>query len=124
MSVDLIVKLACTIALFLISVISSIIGWCKARKASKKATTAEEEAIAHQKMQDEAVRLIEEAETFYKSLDTILRKTDGTTAGSFKKESVMVKLESYANTIKTAFDKEYWSEIVDALVKFTKGVNK
>lgn len=108
---------------FLVGLITSIVGFVKAAKAKKKAQTAEASEAAQQKMIDEANKLIESAETFYKSLDNVLRQTEGTTAGVYKKESVMVKLQSYAASLGITFDADYWSSKIDELVRFTKNVN-
>ena len=108
---------------FLVTITTTAIGFIKAHKAKKAAKTTEEKAAANQQMLDEANKLICEAESFYKTLDTVLKSTEGTTAGAFKKESVMTKLESFAIKIGFAFDKEYWSNKIDEIVKLTKNVN-
>lgn len=108
---------------FIVGAVTSIIGFVKAAKNKKKATTAEEENVANQMMLDEANQLIEEAETFFKSLDTVLKKTEGTTAGEYKKENVMTKLQAFAATKGITFDAEYWSTKIDEIVAMTKKVN-
>ena len=123
MNVVEIIKLTAFCVTFAAGLISSIIGFVKAAKAKKAAKTAQESEAAQQKMIDEANNLIASAETFYKSLDTILKQTEGTGAGVYKKESVMVKLQAYANTLGIKFDAEYWSKKVDEIVKLTKEVN-
>lgn len=110
-------------AAFLVTLVTTIIGFIKAHKAKKNAKTTEEAAAAKQQMLDEANKLISEAEIFYKTLDTALKATDGTSAGPYKKESVMTKLEAFAMTIGFKFDKEFWSAKVDEIVKLTKEVN-
>lgn len=123
MEVVEIIKIVAFCVIFVAGVISSIIGFVKAAKAKKAAKTAQESEAAQQKMIDEANKLIAYAETFYKSLDTILKQTEGTGAGAYKKESVMVKLQAFANTLGITFDAEYWSKKVDEIVKLTKEVN-
>ena len=123
MDVMQIIQIAGWAVTFLIGVITSVVGFVKAAKAKKDAKTAQESEAAQQQMIDEANRLIESAETFYKSLDSVLRKTDGTTAGIYKKESVMSKLAIFAQSLGIKFDTEYWSAKIDEIVKMTKTVN-
>lgn len=108
---------------FAVGAITTIIGFVKAAKNKKLAKSEAEAAEAKQKMLDTASTLIKEAETFYKSLDTVLKNTEGTTAGAYKKESVMTKLKAFAMTIGFNFDEEYWSNKIDEIVKLTKDVN-
>lgn len=107
---------------FLTGAIPAIIGFVKAAKNKKAAKNAEEKALAEKDMITQANGFISNAETFYKSLDTLLKK-QGESAGPYKKESVMNQLQAYASEKGITFDKEYWSEKVDSLVKFTKEVN-
>lgn len=103
-----------------ISIVSAVISWLKARKAAK---TAEEKSILDKKMEAKALELIGEAEIVFKEVNTLL-KQKGDTAGPLKHESVMNKLNQYSNEIGATFDISYWTERVKELVKFTRGVNK
>lgn len=123
MSVTEIIEIAAYSVTFIAGVVTSVIGFVKAHKNKKKAITAEEESAANQLMLDEANALIEEAEKYFKSLDTILKKTDGTSAGVYKKENVMTKLQAFAATKGIKFDAEYWSSKIDEIVALTKKVN-
>ena len=107
---------------FLFTSISTIIGFIKSHKAKKKATTLEQKEAAKEDMEEQAKKLISSAEEFYKSLDVVL-KSNGESAGPYKKESVMSKLQSYANEKGYNFDVEYWSDKIDKIVKLTKEVN-
>lgn len=123
MSVAQILQIVIYSIMFIASLVSAIIGFVKAAKQKKLAKTAEEEAAANQKMLDEANKLISEAETFFSSLDKVLKSTEGTSAGIYKKESVMTKLQQYATSIGAAFDADYWSNKIDEIVAMTKQVN-
>ena len=122
MTVSEILQIVYIAVAFVVGAVPSIIGFVNAAKARKKATTASEKEEAEKDMAAQAKTLIEAAETFYKSLDTML-KQNGESAGSYKKESVMSKLQTYATEKGYTFDSAYWSTKVDELVKFTKSVN-
>lgn len=109
-------------AAFAVGLVPSIIGFVSAAKAKKKAKTAEDSEAAEKDMSSHAELLIKAAEDFYKGLDVVL-KSNGQSAGPYKKESVMSKLQTYATEKGYNFDFAYWSEKVDAIVKFTKEVN-
>lgn len=108
---------------FLAGVVCSIIGFVRAAKAKKAATTAEEAEEANKLMEEKAKELIAQAETFFSSLDAVLKSTEGTTAGVYKKESVMAQLQTYCTSIGQTFDAEYWSKKIDDIVALTKQVN-
>lgn len=123
MTVEQILKIVYISIAFLTGAIPALIGWIQAIKNKKKAKTEEEKAIAQQEMLDKANELIANAETFFKALDSTLRTTTGETAGIYKKESVMSKLQAYAISKGIKFDADYWSAKIDEIVKLTKNVN-
>ena len=107
----------------LVAIVPSIIGFIKAAKNKKKAVTAEEKAVAEKLMREQAIKFIQDAEKFYKAFDTVLKQTGNGTAGVYKKDSVMSKLQAFANAADITFDADYWSKEVDNLVAMTKEVN-
>lgn len=122
MSVSTILDIVYLVVVFLVGAIPAIIGFIKAAKNKKKATTAEEKEAANKDMLNQANNLIVAAEDFYKSLDAVL-KSNGQSAGAYKKESVMNKLQAYATEKGYVFNAEYWSAKIDEIVKLTKEVN-
>ena len=108
---------------FLFGCIPTVIGFCKAFKAKKNAKTTEEKAAANVLLEETAISLIQEAESFYKALDDVLKSSNNGTAGAFKKESVMAKLQAFAIENNITFDVAYWSDKVDKIVALTKKVN-
>ena len=106
----------------LASITITTIGLLKARK---KTRTSEEKAKIDKQIESKAIELIGEAEMFYKELDTVLKQTSSGTesAGKYKKESVLNKLQEFVLGLGQNFDKESWSKRIDELVKFTKDVN-
>lgn len=106
----------------IITITSTVMAFIKAAKAKYTAKTANEKALADADMKAYANKLIVEAEQFYNVLDVAL-KAQGESAGPYKKESVMAKLQEYATSKNLAFDKEYWSTEVDNIVTLTKNVN-
>lgn len=123
MDVVQIIQLVVYSVIFLAGVVCSIIGFVNAYKAKKKATTIEEQAEAEKLMEEKAKELIANAETFFKNLDNVLKATEGTSAGAYKKESVMSQLQTYCTSLGLTFNSEYWSKKVDDLVALTKQVN-
>ena len=122
MTVSDILYIVYIVIAFLVGVLPSIIGFIQAAKARKKAKTIEEKAEAEKQLEQIAKKLIVDAEIAYKTLDDIL-KTMGETAGPYKKETVMAKLQQFALDNKITFDFNYWSEKVNEIVKLTKEVN-
>ena len=104
----------------IISIVSAVINWLKARKVAK---TAEEKSALDKQMEAKALELIGEAEVKFKKLNDLL-KLQGDTAGPLKHENVINKLQEYATSISANFDLTYWTERVKELVAFTRGVNK
>ena len=118
-----------TSVIIAIGATTTIIGFVramKAKKAAKKITDekerAEAEAKANDMLREEANKLMEKAEVFYKNLDVVL-KQQGESAGPYKKEDVMAKLQGFAIAAGISFDAEKWSAYVDATCKFTKILN-
>lgn len=124
-----IVQIIYTCVIIVIGLTTSIIGFVKAVKAKKAAKIiadekerAEAEAKANDMLREEANKLMEKAEVFYKNLDIVL-KQQGESAGPYKKEDVMAKLQGFAIASGIDFDVEKWSAYVDATCKFTKVLN-
>ena len=69
-----------------------------------------------------AQALIASAEQTFKSYDAVVKQQGGS-AGALKKDNVMTKLQAYAMQNGYAFDAEFWSQKVDAIVAMTKEVN-
>lgn len=118
-----------TCTIIVIGATTTIIGFVNAIKAKKKAKLianekerAEVEAKANDMLREEANKLMEKAEVFYKNLDVVL-KQQGESAGPYKKEDVMAKLQGFAIAAGLPYDAEKWSTYVDATCKFTKILN-
>ena len=105
-----------------VGIIPAIIGFVKAHKEKKTAKTIADTEAAEKDMIAHAETLIVAAEDFYKSLDTIL-KSQNESAGPYKKESVLSKLQAYATEKGYKFDINYWSEKINQIVALTKSVN-
>ena len=90
-----------------------------ALKASKN---NEEKMIAIDDMKSQAKVFIEAAEIAYKDINDVL-KSKGSSAGSVKKDSVILKLQSYASEKGYDFDIDFWSQEIDNQVQYTKNVN-
>lgn len=118
-----------TCCIIAIGATTTIIGFVRAAKAKKKAKLiadekerAEAEAKANDMLREEANRLMEKAEVFYKNLDLVL-KQQGESAGPYKKEDVMAKLQGFAIAAEIPFDYDKWSQYVDVTCRFTKILN-
>ena len=124
MDYNQIIAIIGSVASFLfVTLIPSIIALVKKWKEAKAAKTeAEKEAIKND-MLNEVNKLISSAEETYKSVDTILKARGEKGCGNIKKESVMTKLQTYANQKGVEFDAEYWSKQIDGIVDMTKKVN-
>ena len=94
----------------------------EAKTEAEKAQAQAEQAAAVLDMEEAAKSFIAEAETLYKAYDDLLKQR-GQSAGALKKETVLVKLRTYAIEKGLSFDLNEWSEKIDKLVKFTKAVN-
>lgn len=99
-----------------------LIKFINAYKESKAATTAADKEKAYNDMLATAQSFIVSVEAAYKGFDAVM-KSQGSSAGSMKKETVETKLQAYALSKGYEFDAEYWSKKIDELVKFTKEVN-
>ena len=104
------------------TIIPLIISLAKAIKKRKEAKNEAEIAEAEADLLQTAILLIDSAETLYKDVDKAL-KSKGESAGPVKKETVMMKLQTYANEKQYDFDAEKWSGVIDGIVKITKNVN-
>lgn len=122
MTVSEILYIVYIVLAFIVGIIPAIIGFIKAAKEKKNAKTAEESEAAQKDMLTQANSLIVAAEDFYGALDAVL-KSNGQSAGAYKKESVMNKLQAYATEKGYVFNAEYWSTKIDEIVKLTKEVN-
>lgn len=123
MSAETIGKIVAVAIPLILSLITTLIEGIKAHKHKKAAKTEKEKFEAYQQMLEAANGFIVDAESFYKNLDTILKQQNMGSAGVYKKESVMNKLQSFAEGLKVNFDKDFWSKKIDELVKVTKSVN-
>lgn len=97
----------------------------KLKLTNKKLHEAETDAEfekASADLLEYAKQLINTAEDAYSGFDKVM-KTQNSTAGGMKKESVLSKLQVYALQKGYAFDTLEWSDKIDELVKFTKNVN-
>lgn len=111
------------IAIFLIGgILPTIISLCKAHKAKKQATTAAEKEAATLALKQKMNELIVWAEKFYSALGVALA-VNGESAGAYKKESVMNKLQLFATEMDIPFDANFWSAEIDKTVTITKEVN-
>ena len=91
-------------------------------KARREAVTSTEKEKAYNDMLAVVNQFVEVAETTFAGFDAVM-KTQGSSAGSVKKENVMAKLQAYALRSGYDFDEDYWSEKVDEIVSLTKRVN-
>ena len=122
MAIKDIIQIAYTCVIIIVGATTTIIGFVRAAKAKKKAKTAEEQQRAQEMFEAEANKLMQKAEIFYKNLDIVL-KQQGESAGPYKKEDVMAKLQDFAITSGLKFDKEKWSTYIDTACAFSKAVN-
>lgn len=102
--------------------IPSLIKIIHSAKALKASKTNEEKMIAVDDMKSQAKVFIEAAEIAYKDINEAL-KAKGSSAGPVKKDSVMLKLQSYAAEKNYDFDIDFWSQEIDNQVQYTKNVN-
>lgn len=110
------------LATFASTAVPAIVGLVKAIKAHKAAVTAAEKEKATNDMFYHAQTCIEAAEKAYEGFDKVL-KSQGDSAGSVKKKSVMTELQAYALQNGYDFDEEFWSQKIDSIVAMTKEVN-
>ena len=118
-----IIKIILSVVAGAISVgVPSIINLIKAIKNFKNAKTQIDKEQAYRDMKDQMKVLIQAAEIAYKNVNEIM-KEKGSSAGLVKKDSVMMKLQSYAVEKGYSFDSELWSNEIDKEVEFTRNVN-
>lgn len=91
-------------------------------KKMKNAETKADKEAAYKDMKEQMKILIQAAEIAYEDVNKIL-KEKGSSAGSIKKDSVMLKLQSYATENCYEFVPELWGEEIDKEVAFTRTVN-
>lgn len=90
----------------------------------KKAVIAEENASKMLEMTKAANEIIESLEKNFATQDAILKSFDPSrTLGSVKKECALARLSEYATQIGVEFDREYWSNEIDEIVRLTRNVN-
>ena len=102
--------------------IPAIIAFINAVKARKIAETEADKEKANADLLATAKDLIASAEVMFDGFDKMM-KSQGSSAGTLKKDNVMAKLQAYASQKGYEFDTAEWSENIDNLVAFTKSVN-
>ena len=127
MDLETIVQVCISIMTFLIiTLIPSIILMIKKWKQAKNAKTDAEKEAALNELNNEAIKLISEAEKAYLQVDELMKATNKSSSagtGELKKKSVMANLQSFCIEKGVNFDKEYWNTKIDELVALTKEVN-
>lgn len=133
---QLILKIVYAVVAFLVAAIPSIsaliVTVVKKKKIAKQLADAKTEAekakleaeinAATIEMSDICDKLIDSTEALYKDVSIVL-KSEGKSAASLKKETVMTKLRAYAIDKSYIFDEELWSKKIDDKVALTKTVN-
>lgn len=133
---QLILKIVYAVVAFLVAAIPSIsaliVTVVKKKKIAKQLADAKTEAekakleaemnAATIEMSDICDKLIDNTEALYKDVSIVL-KSEGKSAASLKKETVMTKLRAYAIDKSYTFDEELWSKKIDDKVALTKTVN-
>ena len=122
MDIKTMIYIGFVVAEALIIGIPSLIKIIYSAKALKASKNNEEKMIAIDDMKSQAKVFIEAAEIAYKDINDVL-KSKGSSAGSVKKDSVMLKLQSYASEKGYDFDIDFWSQEIDNQVQYTKNVN-
>ena len=102
--------------------IPAVIAFINAVKARKNAETESAREKANADLLATAKDLIASAEVMFDGFDKMM-KSQGSSAGTLKKDNVMAKLQAYASQKGYEFDTTTWSENIDQLVAFTKSVN-
>lgn len=110
------------LATFLSTGLPAILAFKKAAQERKAAVSVAEQEKATNDMLHAVNNFIEAAEKTFKGFDTVM-KSQGSSAGSLKKDTVMTKLQAYAMQNGYEFDEEYWSQKVDSIVAMTREVN-
>lgn len=118
-----IITIVSTLAGFLLTcLIPTVIVMINRIKAVRKAKTEAERQEVLNDLKALAQGFVVDAESLYKDIDAIV-KQNGKSCGAVKKDSVMTKIQDACLTKGVAFDKEYWSKVVDDLVTVTRQVN-
>lgn len=91
-------------------------------KACKAAKTEAAKEKADADLLETAKGFITAAEVAFDAFDKTL-KSQGSSAGTMKKDTVFNKLQAYALQNGYAFDVDEWSGKIDELVAYTKSVN-
>lgn len=115
-----IIKIVSGAIITAIPMIVAIISKCKKLKTAK---SNEEQTSAVNDIVEKAKQLIILAENTYAEVDTALKVNKLGSAGVFKKESVLSKLESYSATKGYSFTTEELSNVIEDLVSFSNTVN-
>ena len=118
-AMHIIISVAATLVTTLIP--SGIALWrsikaCKAAKGEAAKEKAEADLLATAK------GFIAAAEVAFEGFDKTM-KSQGSSAGAMKKDTVFNKLQAYALQNGYAFDVDAWSAKIDELVAYTKSVN-
>ena len=121
-TIQIIIYCACAVGEALIIGVPAILKIVSSLKQLKNAKTNEEKLSAIDDMKKQVKIFIEAAEIAYKDINDTL-KAKGQSAGSAKKDSVMLKLQSYAESKNYVFDADFWSQEIDEEVRYTKNVN-
>lgn len=118
-----IITIVSSLAGFLLTcLIPTVIVMINRIKAVRKAKTEAERQEALNDLKALAQDFVVDAESLYKDIDAIV-KQNGKSCGAVKKDSVMTKIQDACLTKGVAFDKEYWSKVIDDLVAVTRQVN-
>ena len=102
--------------------IPALIKLISSSKKLKSAKTEAEEAAAREDMKNQMMIFCQAAEVAYEEVNKVL-KSQGSSAGPIKKDSVQTKLFNYAAEKGYTYDSEYWSNEIDTFVAATRNVN-
>lgn len=122
MLVQIIKAVGLVIAFVVGTVIPCVVKLKKANAERKAAVTEAAKQKAINDMFYAANNFIEAAEKTFKGFDTVM-KSQGSSAGSLKKDTVMTKLQAYAMQNGYVWDEDFWSQQIDNIVAMTKEVN-
>lgn len=122
MTTDIIIRLIYAICGAIIALIPCICKILNSIKKLKNAKNEEDKLNAISDMREQMEIFIQAAEIAYKDVNASL-KAKGSSAGPIKKDSVLIKLQSYANEKNYNFDVEFWSNAIDKFVASTRNVN-
>ena len=122
MTTDIIIKLIYAICGAILALIPCLCKIVNSIKKLKNAKCEEDKLNAINDMREQMEIFIQAAEIAYKDVNASL-KAKGSSAGPIKKDSVLIKLQSYANEKNYNFDVEFWSNAIDKFVASTRNVN-